>query len=84
MRALSIALKDLQIFFKDRGAVVQLFAIPLLFIIAYPLYVLKRNSLKTTTGNLMLFVLTNVFGVVTLATFVLWMLVLFAGNMNGM
>lgn len=34
MSALSIAFKDLQIFLKDRGAVVQLFVLPLVFIIA--------------------------------------------------
>ncbi|MEJ2563434.1 MAG: ABC transporter permease [Anaerolineales bacterium] len=35
MRALSIAFKDLQIFFKDRGAVFFLFLVPLFFVIAY-------------------------------------------------
>lgn len=33
MKGLSIAFKDLQIFFKDRGAVIQLFLLPLLFIV---------------------------------------------------
>ena len=35
MNALNIAFKDLQIFFKDRGAVLQLFLLPLLFILMY-------------------------------------------------
>jgi ABC-2 type transport system permease protein len=35
MKILSIALKDLQIFFKDRGAVFQLFILPLLFILVF-------------------------------------------------
>jgi ABC-2 type transport system permease protein len=35
MSALSIALKDVQIFLKDRGAVIQLFLLPLVFIVAY-------------------------------------------------
>ena len=35
MNALNIALKDLQIFFKDRGAVVMLFLLPLLFIVVF-------------------------------------------------
>jgi len=33
MSAISIAFKDLQIFFKDRGAVIQLFLLPMLFIV---------------------------------------------------
>jgi len=33
MSALSIAFKDLQIFFKDRGALIQLFLLPILFIV---------------------------------------------------
>jgi ABC-2 type transport system permease protein len=35
MSALSIALKDIQITLKDRGAIIQLFLLPLLFIVAY-------------------------------------------------
>ncbi|MBN1261498.1 MAG: ABC transporter permease [Anaerolineae bacterium] len=35
MNAVTIALKDLQIFFKDRGAVVQLVALPLIFIVVF-------------------------------------------------
>ena len=35
MKALSIAWKDMQIFLKDRGAVVQLFLLPLLFIVVF-------------------------------------------------
>ncbi|HEY47178.1 MAG: hypothetical protein AMJ88_09335 [Anaerolineae bacterium SM23_ 63] len=35
MSALSIALKDIQITLKDRGALIQLFLLPLLFIVAY-------------------------------------------------
>ena len=35
MNALNIALKDLQIFFKDRGAVILLFLLPLLFIVVF-------------------------------------------------
>ncbi len=35
MKSLSIALKDLQILFKDRGEVIQLFLLPLLFIIVF-------------------------------------------------
>lgn len=35
MNALNIALKDLQIFFKDRGAVVLLFLLPLMFIVVF-------------------------------------------------
>jgi ABC-2 type transport system permease protein len=35
MTALSIAFKDIQILLKDRGAIIQLFLLPLLFIIAY-------------------------------------------------
>jgi ABC-2 type transport system permease protein len=35
MNALNIALKDLRIFLKDRGAVIQLFLLPLLFIVVF-------------------------------------------------
>jgi len=35
MKALSIALKDIQIFLKDRGALFQLFLLPLIFIVAF-------------------------------------------------
>jgi ABC-2 type transport system permease protein len=35
MNALYIALKDIQIFFKDRGAVIQLFLLPLVFIVVF-------------------------------------------------
>lgn len=35
MKTLSITFKDLQIFFKDRGAVLQLFLLPLLFIVVF-------------------------------------------------
>lgn len=35
MNALNIALKDLRILFKDRGAVIQLFLLPLLFIAVF-------------------------------------------------
>jgi ABC-2 type transport system permease protein len=35
MNALNIALKDLQIFVRDRGAVVQLFLLPLVFIVVF-------------------------------------------------
>jgi ABC-2 type transport system permease protein len=35
MKTLSIALKDLQILFKDRGTVFQLFILPLLFIVVF-------------------------------------------------
>jgi ABC-2 type transport system permease protein len=35
MNALNIALKDLRIFFKDRGAVIQLFLLPLLFVVIF-------------------------------------------------
>jgi ABC-2 type transport system permease protein len=35
MSALSIAFKDIQILLKDRGAIIQLFLLPLLFIVAY-------------------------------------------------
>jgi ABC-2 type transport system permease protein len=35
MKSLSIALKDLQILFKNRGEVIQLFLLPLLFIIVF-------------------------------------------------
>jgi len=35
MKALSVAWKDMQIFFKDRGAVIQLFLLPLLFIMVF-------------------------------------------------
>ncbi|MFN2274291.1 MAG: ABC transporter permease, partial [Anaerolineales bacterium] len=35
MRALSIAFKDLQIFFQDRGGLFFLFLVPLLFVLAY-------------------------------------------------
>ena len=35
MNILSIALKDLQIFFKDRGSALQLFALPLVFIFVF-------------------------------------------------
>ena len=35
MSALSIALKDIQITLKDRGVIIQLFLLPLLFIVAY-------------------------------------------------
>jgi ABC-2 type transport system permease protein len=35
MNALNIAFKDIQVFLKDRGALFQLFLLPLVFIIAY-------------------------------------------------
>jgi len=35
MKTLSVAWKDMQIFFKDRGAVIQLFLLPLLFIVVF-------------------------------------------------
>ena len=35
MKAISIALKDLQILFKDRGTLFQLFILPLLFILVF-------------------------------------------------
>ena len=35
MKALSVAFKDIQIFLKDRGAIIQLFLLPLIFIIAF-------------------------------------------------
>jgi len=35
MTALSIAFKDIQIFLKDRGSIIQLFLLPLIFILAY-------------------------------------------------
>ena len=35
MKTLSIAWKDMQILFKDRGAVVQIFLLPLLFIVVF-------------------------------------------------
>lgn len=35
MKAFSVALKDLQILLKDRGALIQLFLLPLLFIVVY-------------------------------------------------
>ena len=35
MKTISIALKDLQILFKDRGALFQLFILPLLFIMVF-------------------------------------------------
>jgi ABC-2 type transport system permease protein len=35
MKAISIALKDLQILFKDRGTIFQLFILPLLFIVVF-------------------------------------------------
>lgn len=35
MNALNIALKDLRIFFQDRGAVIELFLLPLLFIVIF-------------------------------------------------
>ena len=35
MKALSIAYKDLQILFKDRGAAIQLFLLPLLFVFVF-------------------------------------------------
>ncbi|MEA3341598.1 MAG: ABC transporter permease [Chloroflexota bacterium] len=35
MNALNIAIKDLRIFFKDRGAVIQLFLLPLLFVVIF-------------------------------------------------
>mgnify|MGYP000334553516 CR=1 FL=1 len=35
MNALNIALKDLRIYFKDRGVLIQLFMLPLLFIIVF-------------------------------------------------
>ena len=35
MKALSIAFKDLQIFFKDRGAVLLLFLLPLVFVVVF-------------------------------------------------
>ena len=35
MKALSIALKDIQIFLKDRGTLIQLFLLPMIFIVVY-------------------------------------------------
>ena len=35
MKALSITFKDLQIFFKDRGAMLQLFLLPLVFVVVF-------------------------------------------------
>ena len=35
MSVISIALKDIQVFLKDRGAIFQLFLLPLVFIVAY-------------------------------------------------
>ena len=35
MNTLNIAIKDLRIFFKDRGVVIQLFLLPLLFIVIF-------------------------------------------------
>ncbi|MEJ2484548.1 MAG: ABC transporter permease [Anaerolineales bacterium] len=35
MKALSVAFKDIQILLKDRGAIIQLFLLPLIFIIAF-------------------------------------------------
>jgi ABC-2 type transport system permease protein len=35
MKSLSVALKDLQIMFKDRGGLVQLFLLPLVFIVVF-------------------------------------------------
>jgi ABC-type transport system involved in cytochrome c biogenesis permease component len=35
MKTFSIALKDLQIMIRDRGAVFQLFILPLLFILVF-------------------------------------------------
>lgn len=35
MKVLSIAWKDMQIFFKDRGAVLQLFLLPLVFVVVF-------------------------------------------------
>lgn len=35
MSALSVAFKDIQILLKDRGAIIQLFLLPLIFIVAY-------------------------------------------------
>ena len=35
MKTISIALKDLQILFKDRGTLFQLFILPLLFILVF-------------------------------------------------
>ncbi len=35
MKTISVALKDLQILFKDRGAIFQLFVLPLLFILVF-------------------------------------------------
>lgn len=35
MKTISVAIKDIQIFLKDRGALIQLFLLPLVFIAAY-------------------------------------------------
>ena len=35
MKALSVAFKDIQIFLKDRGAVLQLFLLPLIFVVVF-------------------------------------------------
>jgi hypothetical protein len=35
MSAISIAIKDIQIFLKDRGMIIQLFLIPIVFILAF-------------------------------------------------
>lgn len=54
-------------------------AILLLFVVAYPLYAFKRQSLKTTPGRFELFIIANIFGVATIAMIGIGLLVAFAG-----
>ncbi len=53
-------------------------AILLMLIVAYPIYVFARNGLKRQEGNMALWVLTNVFGVIALAMTGLGILALLA------
>lgn len=65
---------------KDKKAFVNLspmgwaIAMEGLLIITFPLYLVKRNKLKTKTGNVAFFVLTILFGALTLAFAALYLL----------
>ena len=50
MNAINMALKDLRILFKDRGAVIQLFLLPLLFIVVFSGALTAIGGIKDDTS----------------------------------
>jgi predicted Zn finger-like uncharacterized protein len=54
-------------------------AILLLCVLSYPLYALNRNKQKTKDGPRVYWVLTNIFGIIVLAFFLLYIVVLWSG-----